>query len=149
MDFSDGLRTLHWNLAQIIPQRALKIMAVSANALPDGLIRPMYILWKKPDPGWQECLRNCIRKEKWENGAGKQQFFLRFDPPFPYFDTEAPTSWNKGYRSPLAREQRDLIKRNQKPVDGWMYSTLPPGFDQGRDPSGIFQEEKSSTWKRS
>lgn len=67
--------------------------------------------------------------------------FLRFDPPFPLFDTEAP-GWNKGTGPSYGGYKRPDQGITQ-PVDGWMYSKQPPGFDQGRDPSGIFQKKRA------
>ena len=72
--------------------------------------------------------------------------FLRFDPPFPLFDTEAP-GWNKGTGPSYGGYKRP----DQESHSRWMAGCIPNSrlvlIEGGtiRD----FSEEKSSTWKRS
>ena len=74
LGFSDGANTA-LEFAADHPERAEKIIAVSANALPDGLIPPMLFMENTPVSSVRKILENIKPVGKFgKNGVKREQF---------------------------------------------------------------------------
>lgn len=118
LGFSDGANTA-LEFGADYPQRALKIIAVSANALPDGLIRPMYLM--EEARSWLAgMLEKLYPKGKMGEWCRKQQFFCGLILHSPYLTQKRLA----GIKVPvlLMAGTKDLIKESHS---RWMAGCIP------------------------